>query len=603
MLQRFFAGSGSPRLTVSFLTALLVALLVALPMQQLEARQDAPAAAQRALSVGAQEALPAGTQEASADEAEWSWTPPAPGFPQTAAELSGFERNTRHLEIWEYLHALRNVTTEMRLGSYGKSWEGRDLPYAVFSRPLVSQPWEAWALGRPIVLLAANVHGGERTFMEGLLILMRDLATPGTYANSLLDQVTVVVAPQLNPDGFEATERGIRGNAWGIDLNRDYVKLEQPEIVAYVGNLLAAWRPHLFVDNHNGGSPPYNLAYLCPSHYDPAREITLLCDREIFPAIDARLATEGFRSWYFSGGNEEAWRVGGSQPRIGRNYGGFINAVGILFESPRQGAEEGARAGYLGNLAVVEYAVHNARRLTEVVDAARMETMALGAEPRGEIAVEMEYAPEDYLVSYTLIRGGGRGAEPDTPVDTIEVTGAQLLKKPVATKTRPRPWAYLLPRDAVDAVDMLRRHGITVEVLTDSAALTVDAYTVAAVTHERAYNHAAATRVEVGEVLTEERAFPAGTYVVPTSQFLGRLVTHMLEPETDDNVVYWNTMDAWIPRPAAPGEIPGLPPGVNAEELPPAWLARLEEEGPPVLPIYKLMAPTPLPARLLEEGR
>jgi dipeptidyl-peptidase 4 len=585
MLHRFSTDSGRGRPFAPLAVALLVALLVGLP------------------------AHPAVAQEAASVTAEWSWTPPAPGFPRTAAELSGFQRNTRHLEIWDFLNALRNAGTEMRLGSYGTTWQGRELPYAVFSRPLVSQPWEAWALGRPIVLLAANVHGGERTFMEGLLILMRDLATPGTEANRLLDQVTVVVAPQLNPDGYEATERGVRGNAWGIDLNRDYVKLEHPEIASYVGNLLAAWRPHMFVDSHNGGSRPYNLTYQCPSHFDPAQEITHLCDREIFPAIDAKVAAEGLQSWYYSGGDEEVWRVGGNQARIGRNYGGFINAVGILFEAPGQDQEDGARAGYLGNLAVLEYAVQHAGRLTSVVNAARMETMALGAEPRGEIAVQMEYAPEDYTVSYTFIRGGpGRGGAPDTPVDTIEVTGAQILKKPVATKTRTRPWAYLLPRDAADAVAMLRRHGITVEVLTDSAALTVDAYTVAGVTHERAYNHAAATRVEVGEVLTQAQTFPAGTFVVPTSQFLGRLVTHMLEPETDDNVVYWNTMDAWIPRPRAPGAAPELPEGMDPDNIPPEWAARMaaqqaQEQRPPVLPIYKLMAPTPLPARLLEEGR
>jgi dipeptidyl-peptidase 4 len=587
MLLRYSTGFGSTRLAFFSLAALLAAALLG-------------GAANSALA----QAVPA-IQPAQAGATLVAWTPPAPGFPRTAAELSGFQRNTRHLEIWDFLNALRNASTEMRLGSYGTTWQGRELPYAVFSRPLVSQPWEAWALGRPIVLLAANVHGGERTFMEGLLILMRDLATPGTEANRLLDHVTVIAAPQLNPDGFEATEQGIRGNAWGIDLNRDYVKLEHPEIASYVGNLLAAWRPHMFVDNHNGGAPPYNLAYQCPSHYDPAREITRLCDREIFPAIDARLATEGFRAWYFSGGNEEAWRVGGNQARIGRNYGGFINSVGILFESPRQDQEVGARAGYLGNLAVLEYAVRHRERLVNVVDAARMETMALGAEPRGEIAVQMEYGPEDYAVSYTLIRGGpGRGGAPDTPVDTIEVTGAQLLKKPVATKTRARPWAYLLPRDAREAVAMLQRHGITVEVLTDSARVTVDAYTVAGVSHERAYNHAAATRVEVGEVLTQEQLFPAGTFVVPTAQFLGRLVTHMLEPESDDNVVYWNTMDAWIPRPRAPGAGPELPADMDPEDVPPEWLARMAaqqaQQGPPLLPIYKLMVPTPLPARVLE---
>jgi hypothetical protein len=509
----------------------------------------------------------------------------ADGFPQTAFEASGFETNTDHLDMWAYLEALSGASTDMRLGTYGKSRQGRELPFAVFSRPLVSEPWEAWALGRPIVLLAANVHGGEKTFREGLLILMRDFATPGTAANDLLDRVTVIVAPQLNPDGYEATERGSRGNAWGIDLNRDYVKLEQPTLANYVTNLMGAWRPHMFVDSHNGGSRPF------------------LCDEEIFPAIDAKLEAEGQRSWYYSGGNEESWRGGGSQARIARNYGGFINSVGILFEAPGQGAEEGARAGYLGNLAVVEYAVENGDKLMDLVATARLETIELGAEPRGEIAVQMEYGPEDYTVDYTIIRGGRRNDPPDTPVDTVEVTGAQLMKKPIATKTRPRPWAYLLPRDAVDAIAMLKRHGITVEVLTEPDSLTVDAYTVAGVSYERAYNHAAATRVEVGEVVTLEQNFPVGTYVVPTAQFLGRLVAHMLEPETDDNVVYWNTMDAWIPRPREVEEDSALPPGVDPQDPRVAAFARQRaQRGPPVVPIYKLMTPVALPTRLLGGG-
>ena len=75
--------------------------------------------------------------------AQVEWSPVPDGYPRTAAEENGFTRHTRHLEMWEYLEALRGVTTDMRLGSYGQTWEGRELPYAVFSRPLVSEPWEA----------------------------------------------------------------------------------------------------------------------------------------------------------------------------------------------------------------------------------------------------------------------------------------------------------------------------------------------------------------------------------------------------------------------------------------------------------------------------
>ena len=108
----------------------------------------------------------------------------------------------------------------------------------------------------------------------------------------------------------------------------------------------------------------------------------------------------------------------------------------------------------------------------------------------------------------------------------------------------------------------------------------------------------------MGEVVTLERRFPVGTYVIPTGQFLGRLVGHMLEPESDDNVVYWNTMDAWITRPAEVDEETGLPPGVDPEDpRVQAFLRRQAEQGPPVVPIYKLMTPMSLPTRLFNEGR
>jgi len=172
------------------------------------------------------------------------------------------------------------------------------------------------------------------------------------------------------------------------------------------------------------------------------------------------------------------------------------------------------------------------------------------------------------------------------------------MKKPVATKLRDRAWAYLLPRDAEDAVAMLLRHGITVERLLAPTSLEVQAYTVADVTHERQYNHAAVTRIRVGEVLVQVRDFPTGTYVVPTAQNLGRLVTHMLEVETEDNVVYWNTMDAWVPRPGGEPERGQGRGGAGGRGR-----ARGGQVGPPVSPIFKLMTPTTLTSQVIDHGR
>ncbi|MCH7562800.1 MAG: hypothetical protein IH968_03150 [Gemmatimonadetes bacterium] len=530
---------------------------------------------------------------------------------RTQSEASAFTVYTAYDSMMTYLREVRASTTDMRLGVYGESREGRELPYVIFSRPLVSQPWEAAVLGRPVVSLNANVHGGERTLRESLLILIRELSTPGTEANALLDDLVILVAPQINPDGFEATPRSTRGNAWGIDMNRDWVKLEQPALTAYARNVIQRWRPHIFVDSHNGGAFPYNLNYQCPSHAELDQRITLLCDQEIFPAINARLEADGYQAFYYSRGTETRWNGGGSQARIGRNYGGFINSVGILFESPTsQELSDGVASGVLAFKAVLEYARDNADRLIETVNRARVETLEMGLSARGDVVVEMEYGPEDYTVEYQVRVGEGDDAR------VITVQSDSLMKRPIATKTRPRPYAYMLPRDAVGAVAMLQRQGITVEVLERATTVEVTAYTLAGVTYEQAYNHAGAARVQLGDVVTFERDFPAGTFVVPTGQMLGRLVSHMLEPETEDNVVYWNTMDAWLPKAAleaigrpnagqgdgGPGRRGagarggrsgnrGGPPGRGGRRGGP--------EDPPVVPIYKVMAPIALPSVIL----
>ncbi len=504
---------------------------------------------------------------------------PAASQLQTPAEASGFSRYTSYPEMMAYLTALQKSSADIWVGVYGETHQGRELPYVVFSRPAVTQPAEAWSLGRPVVVLNANVHGGERTLRESLLILMREMATPGSEANALLEHVVVVVAPQINPDGFEATERGQRGNSWGIDMNRDWVKREQPALTSYGMNVVDAWAPHILVDGHNGGSFPYHITYQCASHADPDPELTRVCDEGIFRAIDARVEASDLKSWYYTRGTATRWDGGGSQARIGRNYNGFVNTIGILFESPPwQEMDTGVASGILAFKAVLEYARDHADEVMSTVERARIETVEMGREARGDVTVEMEYAPQPRTITYEI----GVRDEQTGEMRAVEVTNDSLMTRPVATRTRPRPYAYLLPRDAIDAVAMLRRNGITVERLTESVELEVQAYVIDGVRFERAYNHAGAVRLSLAaDPVSSSEEYPAGTYVVRTGQMKGRLVAHMLEPETDDNVIYWNTMDAWLPLGAV------LDP------------ASARDDALPLAPITKLMAPRGLPLRIV----
>ncbi|MFC1557195.1 M14 family zinc carboxypeptidase [candidate division KSB1 bacterium] len=492
---------------------------------------------------------------------------------QTAHERSNFEQYTSYEEMMQYLQEIQASSKEMLLGTFGRSIEGREQPYAVFSRPMITQPWEAQWTGKPIILIYANVHGGEKTLRESVMLLIRELATEDTEMNRMLDNMIVITAPSVNLDGFE---RSTRGNARGLDLNRDYMKLETQETRNLVQNLILTWRPHISVDGHNGGSYPYNITYQANSHATPDQRITEHCDFEIFPYIDKALEEKGYRSFWYSGGDSTSWTGGGYDPRISRNYAALINNVGILLESPRQDMRTAALCGLETFKAILSFAVERKDRLYEVVNRARTETIEMGQKADGDIPVQMEYGPEDWKVSYDIAIG------PRDDQKLVTITGADLVKKPVILKTRKRPYAYILEPRAEKTVEMLKRQKILIEVLQEDTEIDVEAYELLGVEYNSEYDHPAAVTVQLAdETIKMTQTFPKGSYVIRTGQLMGRVATHLLEPETNDSAVHWNMMNAILPRTGQRNTRGNT------------------QRRVPIVPIFKLMVPHSLPTKVL----
>jgi hypothetical protein len=148
----------------------------------------------------------------------------------------------------------------MRYDSFGKSGMGRPLPLVIVSKDKAFTPEEMWKTGKPVVLVINSIHGGETDGTDASLLLLRDLAF-GRYPE-ILEGLTLLVVPVYNVDGFSRVSKwnrpnqngpvdgmGFRANARGLDLNRDYLKLDAPETRALV-SLAARHRADLFVDNH-----------------------------------------------------------------------------------------------------------------------------------------------------------------------------------------------------------------------------------------------------------------------------------------------------------------------------------------------------------------
>lgn len=92
---------------------------------------------------------------------------------------------------------------------------------------------------KPTVYLSSGVHGDEPAGPQALLALLRE--------DFFDDRFHWLICPALNPTGLQ---RNTRENAQGIDLNRDYLLCQTPEVCAHIAWLKSQPVPQLFLSLH-----------------------------------------------------------------------------------------------------------------------------------------------------------------------------------------------------------------------------------------------------------------------------------------------------------------------------------------------------------------
>src|SRR5262245_33511983 len=192
--------------------------------------------------------------------------------PLTVAETSDYKATSKHADVVAFCAQLAKAAPNtVRLAELGVSGQKQVMPLLILADPPVATPEEAAKSGKLVVYAQGNIHAGEVDGKEGLLMLAREIATGDQ--RRLLQHLIVVIAPIFNADGNEKFARnrpnqggphddGQRANAQGFDLNRDFVKLESPEIRALV-RFLNRWDPAVFIDAHttNGSYHRYTITY------------------------------------------------------------------------------------------------------------------------------------------------------------------------------------------------------------------------------------------------------------------------------------------------------------------------------------------------------
>src|SRR6185436_3197604 len=186
----------------------------------------------------------------------------------TKAERTGWKQTSDYEEMMRNIRSLEAGSRWVKLEIIGRTGQGRELPLLIVSKDRAFTPEAGRALGKPIVLIQNGIHAGEIEGKDASGMLLRDIAVLHKY-DALMDSVILLVLPVFSVDASERRshfnrinqngpdEMGWRHTPIGLNLNRDYMKLDAPEMRALIGNVYTKWWPDLLIDNHTTDGADY----------------------------------------------------------------------------------------------------------------------------------------------------------------------------------------------------------------------------------------------------------------------------------------------------------------------------------------------------------
>ena len=493
-----------------------------------------------------------------------------PNFWRTRAERTLWRQTSDYDETMRYCRQLEAGSRWVKMVTFGQSGQGRDLVMLVCSKDRAFTPEAARATGKPIVLIQNGIHAGEIEGKDASLALVRDMAVLRGPKQSLLDSVIVLVVPILSADGHERKSRynrinqngpdemGWRHNATGLNLNRDYVKTESPEMRSLIANVYTKWWPDLLVDDHttDGADYQHDVTYAFQQGPQSPEAITKWSVETIEGRVVPRLAAQGhlpapYLSFRGRPANGIEW--GATPPRFSTGYAPLQCRAALLVETHMlKPYGDRVIATYDLLVALIDEIGKRPRELTGAVKAAEAAAIARGRETnpaRRSYVLESKLTDRSVPFAY---RGKRVTYEPS------DVTGAPvprysqepwdttiaLYRELAPAFSVTAPAGYLVPQEWKRAIDALDTHGLRYRRLArawrDTVELTrVTAWTMAPESYE---NHHV---LKVGGVKTERlfRAFRPGDVWVPLDQPGAALVVTLFEPQSADGLLAWNAFD------------------------------------------------------------
>jgi len=480
--------------------------------------------------------------------------------------VTPFEKDQNYSATYQecisYYQKLAKAFPALNFTSFGMTDAGYPLHVGIVSSSRSFDPAQIRKDGKVILMINNAIHPGEPDGVDATMMLVRDLLS-NKDIGKLLEKTVVVFIPFYNIDGGllrspftradqnGPVERGQRGNAKNLDLNRDFIKCDSKNAASF-SQIFTLWNPDVLIDNHvsNGADYQHVMTLLTTQHQKLGGKLGEFLKLEMQPALYQ--AMRG-RQWdmvpYVNVHGTQVTEIPGflDQPRYCTGYAALRECVGFTPETHMlKPYPQRVTSTYDFMFCMLGYLHDNGQKLI----AARNETIK---NVRSGDTFVLNWAEDRNMSDLVKFKGYEMLSKPS------EVSGLPRnyfdREKPFESKiphytyfsptiTVTKPHAYIIPQAYSEVIERLKWNGVQLVPLKKDTFLTLEMvyinnYKTTSYPYESHYMH---SEVEVERRLMTQRFFK-GDMIAYTDQDAVRFIIETLEPQAPDSYFNWNFFD------------------------------------------------------------
>ena len=487
-------------------------------------------------------------------------------FTQTRAQITPFEaskdRNytATYAQVINYYQKLVKPYPQLRLFNYGTTDVGKPLTLVVLSKDKVFDPALIKKQNKRVLLINNGIHPGEPEGIDATMMLVRDLLKK----DQLPKDVVLCFIAVYNIDGClnRGVSRinqngprmyGFRGNYRNLDLNRDFIKADSKNALAFE-KILNTWQPEVFLDNHTSDGADYQYVMtLIETQKDKQNPILADYTSKILsPELYKRMAKSGYEMTPYVDEKQETPDSGIvsflETPRFATGYTSQHNIISYITETHMLKAfDKRVYATYDFMVALIDICERDAKLIGELKQKADEQV-------KNQTSFALNWQVDWQHYDTLNFKGFEAGHK------TSEVSGLPRLyydrSKPftktiryydnyVPSQVVNKPVAYVIPQAWAKVIELFKLNNVAMHQLKHDTTLDIQVYYIDDYkTPSRPYEgHYLHSNVKLS-ASNQRIHYYAGDYVVYTNQPLNRYIVETLEPQGVDSFFAWNFFDS-----------------------------------------------------------